>query len=382
VTQVAAALVLVTGAVLLARSFSALADVAMGVEPEGVLTFEVHLPDARYPTGEDRHRFHEELEQRERQLAAVDEVGAVSWLPLSGPYHNWGLSWAPDESERESDDTWYGTNIRVFAGDYLDAVGLSVVRGTPPGDVDMEAEPMVWLSETGLELFGDVDPVGQRVWVADAVRRVMGIVEDAPVDARGRLVRTAYVPHAQFADDRNWALIQVVKAHGDLAALREEIRGQLAGMDAALVLYRPKLLDDVVAGARAQDRFATVLMGAFALLALTLSLVGTYGVLAGSVASRRREIGIRMALGADGARVRGMVLRYAAALTVPGILIGLVGALLSTRLLDRILFGVASADAAPYALAAAIFLVVGIASGWLPARRATRIDSVRVLGAE
>jgi ABC-type antimicrobial peptide transport system permease subunit len=123
-------------------------------------------------------------------------------------------------------------------------------------------------------------------------------------------------------------------------------------------------------------------MGSFALLALVLSLVGTYGVLAGSVASRRREIGIRMALGADGPRVRGMVLRYAAALTIPGVVLGLAGALAGTRLLDRMLFGVKSADPLAFVLSALVFLGVGLLSGWLPARRATRVEPARTLTSE
>jgi len=382
VTQVAAALVLVTGATLLARSFSALIAIDVGVDPEDVLTFEVHLPQARYPDGDDRHRFHEELEERVASLPGVEATGAVSWLPMSGPYHNWGIRWLRDDAADGTRTSWSGTNVRVFSGAYLDAVGLSVVRGTSPSEVDLDGEPFLWISETGLDLFGDVEPVGQRVSVGGGTWRVMGIVEDAPLDARGRLVRTVYLPHAQFASDRNWSLVQTVKAQRDPGPLREEIRRQIASMDGDLVLYRPRLLSDIVGSSRAQDRFATVLMGAFALLALTLSLVGTYGVLAGSVASRRREIGIRMALGADGASVRGMVLRYGAALTLPGILIGLAGAFMGARLLDTLLFGVASRDAAPYALATGIFLLVGLLSAWLPAQRATRVETVRVLGAE
>ena len=123
-------------------------------------------------------------------------------------------------------------------------------------------------------------------------------------------------------------------------------------------------------------------MGAFALLALVLSLVGTYGVLAGSVAARRREIGIRMALGADGGRVRRAVMRYAALLTVPGILLGLMVSLAGSRLLDTLLFGAGRADPTPYALSVLVFLGVGAVAGWVPARRATRVDPSRTLAEE
>jgi predicted permease len=385
VVQVAAALVLVAGATLLVRSFVAILDVPSTVQAGGVLSFEVNLPVARYPDGASREAFHERLESRVADLPGVDAVGAVSWLPWSGRYHIWSFYWDPNDptASGANDDAWYGTDIRIFAGDYFDAIGLRVLRGDDPSQVDMEAEPVVWVSRTlADQVFGDVDPLGQTIEVGGDPRRIVGIVEDVPVDARGRVTRHTYIPHAQFADDRNWALIQTVKAHSDLGALREEIRGEIRALDADLVLYRPRPLTQVEGTSRAQDRFATVLMGSFALLALVLSLVGTYGVLAGSVASRRREIGIRMALGADGPRVRGMVLRYAAALTIPGVVLGLAGALAGTRLLDRMLFGVKSADPLAFVLSALVFLGVGLLSGWLPARRATRVEPARTLTSE
>jgi putative ABC transport system permease protein len=138
----------------------------------------------------------------------------------------------------------------------------------------------------------------------------------------------------------------------------------------------------VISTARAQDRFATVLMSAFALLTLVLSLVGTYGVLAGSVSARTREIGIRMALGADAHTVRRMVMRYAAALTVPGVLLGLLGAWIGSRWLETLLFGVEAADPLTYVMTVAVFVAVGLFSGWLPATRATRVDTVQTLSAE
>ncbi|HSM60005.1 MAG TPA: ABC transporter permease, partial [Longimicrobiales bacterium] len=286
VVQVAAALVLVAGATLLARSFGALLDVPMTVEPEGVLTYEVHLPVARYPDGAARDAFHERLRTRVEELPGVEAAGAVSWLPVSGRYHIWGFYWDPERPDGSNDDAWFGTDVRIFSGDYLEAVGIDVLRGVAPGDVDLHSEPVAWIGQEAAKVFGDVDPVGQEIHIAGADRRVMGVVEDVPVDARGRATRHTYVPHVQYADDRNWALIQAVKARGDLAALRERIRQELGDLDPDLVLYRPGLLTEVVGSARAQDRFATVLMAAFALLALALSLVGTYGVLAGSVTSR------------------------------------------------------------------------------------------------
>jgi putative ABC transport system permease protein len=386
VAQVALALVLVIGATLLTRSFAALLDVPLTIEPDGVLTFEVNLPVARYPEGSDRHAFHERLHARVASLPGAEAVGAVSWLPVSGRYHIWSFYWNPDDPTADGsggNEHWYGTDVRIFAGDYFESVDLPVLRGRRPSEVDLEAEGVVWLSRTAVDqVFGDVDPLGQRVRIAGGPRLVVGIVEDVPVDARGRATRHAYVPHAQHAGDRNWALIQTVRSRRDAVQVREDVRQALRGLDAGLVLHRPRPLTTLVGTSRAQDRFATVLMGTFAGLALVLALVGTYGVLAGSVVSRRREIGIRMALGADTGRVRGMVLRYAAALTVPGVAIGLALAVAGSRLLDSLLFSVERGDPVAYGSAVLVFLVVGVVSGWIPARRATRVDTVGVLSTE
>jgi predicted permease len=383
IVQVAAGIILVGGATLLVRSFANLADVPLGLRPDGVLTFEVNLPQARYTDGPARHTFHEALQQRVRDLPGVTAVGATSWLPVSGSYHTWGFVWDPNAPGTRDDDAWQSTDVRVIAGDYFEALGIGVVRGIPPAEADFEAEPVIWINERlAAEVFQDVDPLGQQVWMNDALRRVVGIVADVAHDSRGAITRTLYLPHAQFSDDRNWALVQTVAARGDLSELREAIASELRAIDPQLVLHRPQPLADVLASARAQDRFATALMGAFAGLALVLSLVGTYGVLASGVAARRREIGIRMALGADAARVRKSVLRGAAALTVPGVVIGLGGAWLGSRWIDALLFGVSPADPIAYVVPAAIFVVVGLLAAWRPAVRATRVDTVVALSGD
>lgn len=383
IVQVAAALVLVAGATLLARSFGALADVPLGVDAAGVLTYEVHLPGTRYGDGTTRHAFHEELQERVRNLPGVEAVGATSWLPVKGRYHEWGIEWDAESGGTSTDAEWHPSDVRVIAGDYFRAMDIEVRRGPSPVDVDYEAESVMWINETLVdEVFADVDPIGQLVGFSGGERRIVGIVEDVAYGARGETSRKLYVPHAQFSDNRNWALIQTVRARGDLAELRNGIRDEIAALDGQLVLYRPESFEGVLAGVRAQDRFATVLMGAFAGLAVLLSLLGTYGVLAGSVAARTREIGIRMALGADAARVRRMVLRYASAITAGGVFLGLVGAWMGSRWIEALLFEVEPTDPVTYASAILVFIGVGLLSGWLPARRATRVDTVQTLSAE
>jgi predicted permease len=383
VIQVAAALVLVVGATLLGRSFAALAHVPLGAEAEGVLTFEVHLPGSRYPDREARDRFHARLQERIASLPGVEASGATSWLPLSGRYHTWGFYWNPqDPSDRSTDEHWYGTDVRVIAGDYFGALGIDVLRGASSRSADPAGPPVAWVNRTlADEVFGEVDPIGQRIWLSDEIRQVVGVVEDVPHDSRGSISRQAFILHGQ-ADDRNWALVQTVKARTDLTALRDAIVAELAREDPLLVLYRPRLFQSVVDSVRAQDRFAMLLMGAFGLLALALALVGTYGVLARTVAGRTREIGIRMALGADVGSVRRLVLGQAAALTVPGIALGLLAAWLASRWVSALLFGVTPTDPLTFAVSAGVFLVVGLLAAWSPTLRATRVDALESLAAE
>lgn len=382
VVQVAAALVLVTGSLLLGRSFARLIDVPLGLEPEGVLTYEVNLPAARYGDGEARHRFHEELHARVAALPGVEHVGATSWLPVNGRYHTWGFNRDPASLEQGESDAWEPTDVRIVAGDYFASLGIDMLQGQSPVDVDVRGEPVAWVNRHLADTYLDGRALGRQIWLAGEVRRIVGVVEDIPHDARGAVSPRSYVPHAQYADNRNWALVQTVRGRGDPVRLREDIRGELEAMDAHLVLHRPESFEAVLDSVRAQDRFATVLMSTFALLALLLSLVGTYGVLAGSVASRTREIGIRMALGADAPRVRAMVLRYAARLTLPGIGLGMLGAWMASRWIESLLFGVERADPLAFGLAVMAFVGVALLSGWLPAVRATRVDPVESLSAE
>ena len=378
VAQVAVALVLLVGAGLLVRSFAALRSAELGVEPEGVLTFEVHLPDARYPDGASRHRFHQALGARISTLPGVTAAGATSWLPANGRYHTWGVSMALD-----NEDDWISADARIVAGDYFDALGIDLLEGEIPSIVDAEGPPVVWLSRSLAEAaFGDADPVGRLIRAADGERRVVGVVEDVPHDARGSAFRQFYVPHAHYADDRNWALVQVVRASADPGALLAGIERELAALDGELVLYRPRPLEALLEASRAQDRFATWLMGIFAGLALTLSAVGTYGVLAGVVERRRREIGIRMALGARAGSVGRGLVGSALALAAAGAALGALGAWIGSRWLGSLLFEVEPADPTVFAGATVLLLLLSGLAAWLPARRATRTDPARALGME
>ena len=381
VTQVAVAMVLLVGAGLLVRSFVEVQIVDLGFDDEGVLTFEVHLPDARYSDGDSRHRFHVTLQDRIADLPGVEAVAATSWLPASGRYHSWAMT--PDFDRLDESERWEGVDMRFFVGDYFNTMGITLIQGEAPKDVDFGGALPVWVNREYAEVaFPEGGAVGSLVYAAGDPRRIVGIVDDVAFDPRGSTSNKAYVPHANFADDRNWALIQTVRARGDLGVVRERIREELKALDAQLVLFRPRPMQSLLASAQAQDRFAASLMGIFAMLALVLSAVGTYGVLATAVAGRRREIGIRIALGADTRAVRGMVLASAVGMTAGGAVLGAAGAWAGSRWLASLLYEVSPSD--PWVMASSVLVLVALGgvAAWVPARRATGVDPARALTTE
>lgn len=383
VAQVAVALVLMIGAGLLIRSFAAMQAAPLGVGPEGVLTFEVHLPTSRYEAGADREAFHQTLHERIRGLPGVESVGATSWLPLSGRYHIWGTPQRLDSDGEVQPGGSAAADVRIVNGDYFEAMGITLLRGEPPRAVDPSGQEVVWISQSVAErLFPGGDPIGAAVRAIGRDRRVVGVVSDVATDARGTRPPTVYTLHAQYADNRNWAMIQAVRTAGDAVGIQSAVEGELRAIDPDLVLYRPRPFASVVARARAQDRFALLLMSAFAALALVLAVVGTYGVLAGNVARRGREIGIRMALGADAGLIRRSVLRSAALTVGSGLALGAAGAWLGSRWLSALLFEVQPTDARTYALAVGALVVLSLGASYLPARRATLIQPTESLSGE
>ena len=381
VIQVAVALVLMVGAGLLVRSFSALQRVALGFAPQDVLTLEVHLPDARYTDGASRHAFHEMFHDRVVGLAGVEAVAAISWLPVSGRYHIWSVT--PDIDRLRESDRWVGVDVRVFAGDYFNTMGIPLMQGEGPMDADLEGSFPIWVNKLYADvMFPDGDAVGSLIRASGESRRITGVVGDVAFEPRGSTSYQIYIPHVTFADDRNWALIQTVRARGDLDALKERIGDELRMVDGELVLFRPRPMQSLLASAQAQDRFAVSLMGIFALLALVLSGVGTYGVLATAVAGRRREIGIRIALGADAFSVRMMVLTSAVGMTAGGALLGVAGAWVGSRWLQDLLFEVSPADPGVMVFSVVLLVLLSGAAAWVPIRRATGVDPARVITME
>ena len=377
--QVTLAVMLLIGAGLLMRSFAKLQAVDLGIAPEHVTTFEVHLPDARYPRPASQVAFHEGLEQRLAPLTGITAVGSVSWLPLQGRYNSWSFGYL----DADGAQVWGDADFRIVAGEYFRAMDIGLVAGRVFERTDVaESEPVALISEAAAAAtFADRDPLGHEIRVDGAARRVVGVVRDIAYTSRGNIAPTVYLPYPQFVD-RNWSLKYVVATTVGRADLPGVLRRELASLDANLVVHNVRTWNDLAAGAVASERFTLLLMMVFGAVGIVLAGVGVYGVLAYTVERRSREIGIRMALGADPGSVRWGVVRQGAVLTGIGTAVGLLGAVVLSRLLASMVFQVSVHDPVTFVGAPVALIVVALLAGYLPARRATRIDPMEAIRQE
>lgn len=374
--QISLAFMLLVGASILTLSFYRLSSTPLGIMEDNVLTYEVHLPALRYDSLR-RASLHEELAARVSSLPGIEAAGAVSRLPVTGTYHAWG--------SRPATGPLAGTDIgfeqRVVAGDYFDAMRIPLLAGRLFDEREQPGtERRVLLSRSAAELlFPDVEAIGHTILVLSRPVTVIGVVGDVALTPEGDVAPTVYHAHPQFAGNRNWPLAYVVRTGGDPLNAVAAVRAALASMDADLVLHRPEPLVNVIGRGVAQRRFTTWLMTGFAVLSVLLATLGLFGVITYVVRQRRREIGIRAALGARPSQIRGMVMRQGLRITLLGIVIGGAGALALGRVLSALVFDVNPAD--PWVLGGAA-LAMGLAAStavYLPAREATAVDPGIVL---
>jgi hypothetical protein len=270
---------------------------------------------------------------------------------------------------------------RVVSGRYFDVVRIPLLDGRLFDERDDTSVPRrVIVSQTVAErLFPGVKAVGQRLTTGGGDREIIGVVGVVALDAQGRSGGYVYHPHRQFAADRNWALTQVVRTNGSLEELQGSVRRAIATLDPQLVVFKPMALTDAIGRGEAQRVFTLRLLTTFAGVALALAALGLFGVLSYNVRLRRREFGIRMALGANRWSIRGMVLREGLIVVAIGMATGLLGALLLSRLLVSLVFGISALDPGVMAAAAAFMVVVAGFAAYLPAYRATRVEPSSVL---
>lgn len=375
VVQVAMALVLLIGAGVLVKSLARLRGIDLNLRTETVVTFEANLPAVRYSEPADQLRFRTDLASRLEDLPGVRAAGAISHLPVTGRYLTWGVMRAVGESEFEGD--WVGTDQRVVSGRAFEVLGIPLVAGRlfDAGD-DRNAAPRVVINEALADaLFGSArEAVGRGVGISNVRREVIGVVANVPVGARGEVAPMAYHSDRQFSAFWSRNLVQVLDTEPGRAPSLTRIAAVVREIDPDLVVYRPARLADVVGAGRAPERFAARLLATFAGLAVILSALGLYGILAHAVRRRRREIGIRLALGAAERSVLALMVREGLTTALLGTALGLPAAWIATRGLEALVYGVGVRDPWVFGSAAAAMASVALVASFLPALRATRVS--------
>ena len=379
--QMAMAVVLLTGSGLMIKSFVSLLSIDPGFGAENVLTLRVTASAGRYPDGDAVAGFYEELLRRVRALPGVRTAGAARLLPLaqmgdSGFRPVW---YQPGANEFTQADWQYATP------DYVETMGIPLVAGRTFDERDVRGgRPAVMINEhLARRYWGEESPLGSEVLASGGdTAVVVGVVGDVSHNGITQDVKDRYYrAHAQITRNVGTmrAMTLTIAAQGDANRLIEPVRREVRTLDPSMPISDIQTVDEVLAGSVAQPRFAMVLLGGFATLALTLSLVGIYGVLAYTVSQRVREIGIRLALGAEAGQVIGLVVRQGMLMAVAGVAVGTGAAWFMTDLMQGLLYGVTAQDAATFVSVPALFTAVALLACWLPAARAARVRPASAL---
>lgn len=387
VSEVALALVLTLGSGLLIRSFAELTSVDPGFEAEGLLTFELYLPEEAYPEPADAPAFHDRLRDRLGALPGIVSVASMDGLP---PMRDLNANDTEFEGvERLPDGPAHNVDYyQTVHGPYLETMGIQVVQGRSFTAADRAGSlPVALVNETLARVFyPGQDVVGRRLRPCcggDDWFEIVGVVADVKqggLDAPTGTELYLVVEQVSEVYDRPIRSMHVVlRASVPPTSLAPQVRRIVSELDPSLPIAGLRTIDEVLSGARARPRFLTTLLGAFAGLALLLAAVGTYGVMSYAVAQRSREMGIRMALGAEAATVRRLVLRRGMGVAIVGLIVGLAGAWWLTGLMESLLFGVAARDPATFVVVPLILLAVAVTASWIPAHRATRVNPIVVL---
>jgi predicted permease len=383
VAQIALALVLLTGASLMVKSFVRLRHVDTGYRGDHVITATVSLPAIAYPDAPRIRQFHTGVLDRLRRIPGISAAGAVSFRPMAGV----GVMGDFVVDGATPFPRGFSVDKPTVSAGYFGAMGIRIVRGRDFSAHDDDRAPgVVIVSESvARKLWPGGNAVGRRISMSDKPGpndwlTVVGVVNDVVQDRDMTRHSTVYLPYLQttapfFMNQMTY----VVRTSGDPIALAPDIRAALRDVDPTVPAQALQTMDQSMLLAVAEPLFQTRLLVVFSALALLLAAVGTYGVLAYQVAERRREIAIRVALGAEAARVVRMVVRHTLVFTIAGVALGSAGAFLATRALARFLYDVSASDPAAFGLAALLLASIALLAGFIPARRAARVDPLIVL---
>jgi putative ABC transport system permease protein len=380
--EVALSVILLAGAGLLFRSLAGLQGVDPGLNPAHLLTFRVDIPDARYPGPVHKTQFFTRALDQVGRLRGVESASAVSYLPFNGMAAGTDLEIAGRPPAKPAEGP--AATIRTVMPDYFRTVGIPLKRGRlfTAADNTLDAPYRFIVDQAFVKKYmAGQEPLGQQISVdmddKNPFGEIIGVVGNVKEGALDREpTPTVYYIHAHLAYT---GMVFVVRATTNPLSLAGAIRRVIHEIDPAQPVAQIQTMETVVRETFARQTFSALLLGGFSLVSLVLAAVGIYGVLAYSVTERTREIGVRVALGADPRRILTLVLGSGMRVVVAGALLGTGGALALTGLLKSLLFGVQSRDPATFATVPLVLIAVALLAAYLPARRASRLAPVDAL---
>ena len=392
ISEVALAVILLTGAGLMLRSLWKLQSIELGIDPTNVLALGISYPQPSAalgdPVGQQRAitQFYQDLTSQVAQLPGVRSAGAVNDLPIADGYSIWSI--LIDGSPMKPVSEAPSAMPQQVTPGYFRTMGIPVIRGREFTDRDREDAPLVAIvnEAAAKKLWPDKSAIGGTLkmlsrsapWVT-----VVGVVKDVRSSGYEEAVEpTMYFPHAQAGKSAYYtpaAMNLVVKTVGDPALVAAPVREVVRRLSAVTPVSRVQTMEQVVSSSVARRRFSTSLLAGFSALALALAAIGIYGVIAYGVSQRTYEIGLRMALGARSGQVAGMMVSRGVRLVGIGLVLGVAGSLAVTGLLQSLLVGVSRLD--PVTMAGVVLLLGAVAASaaWLPARRASAVDPMVAL---
>jgi predicted permease len=383
VFEVSLALLLMIGSGLLIRSFVRLSDVNPGIQTDHVITAAISLP-RKYAEPPQISQFWQQFLEKVQSLPGVKAAGITMSLPpnllaITNPFTVEGQGYDRNRQLQLAEEM-------TVSPSYFSSLGIPLLKGrffSPSDKVEGDKDPMiVIINETmAKKYFGDKDPIGRRIQTGDPDPKspwetIVGVVGDVKYSGLDSGPGpTLYVPY----NENGWVMWSgemylVVRGSGNAQDLVPAIRNQLASMDSTLPLAQIRTMDQVLDESLVQQRFRTWLVSGFAAIALLLSAMGIYALISYSVSQRTREIGVRIALGAQRRNVLSMVIREGLLLLAFGLLLGLAGALSATRIMRSLLYSTSSTDTLSFIVPSLMLLAVALLACYFPARRATRVD--------
>ena len=381
VVEVALAMVLLVGAGLLLRSFQRVLETDPGFQPQHVLTASLSLPDSQYKADAQVRNFYQRLMERLRQLPGVQMAGGSTDLPLKA---GWNHLFTAEGYRPPPGANLNFSNHSVILGQYLQTMGVPLLRGRyfTEQDNDRSTHVLIISQSLARRYWPNGDAIGKRLkWGPAESNDVWLTIVGVVGDVKQSTLEVETTPHTYepFLQNTGSSLNVAIRASGEPASLSSALRSTVWTVDPQLAVAQIQTMDQVISESTTPRRFNLFLLAGFASLALILSAVGIYGVIAYSVVRRVHEIGVRMALGAQRRDVMRLVVGQGVLLLGIGVLVGILGTLALTRSLESFLYGIRATDPVTFACVVAILAGVALVACYIPARRATKVDPMIAL---